>query len=195
MNAKRVAVILGLVAGLARPALATTIFVNATADDTTTNGNCTLREALLAANTNVIRDGCPAGSAGTDDIRFAIDGTFVLSISGPDDVGLSGDLDVFESVNIFGNGVANTVIDASGLSPGDRAIHVRIPGAGQTVNLVMTNLKVTGGALPEDGPLGGAGIFVDATLGTSNLTLDTVTVSGNQGSGRAAALRKGPPRR
>ena len=38
-----------------------TITVNTTADDDATNGNCTLREAILAANTNAPVDACAAG--------------------------------------------------------------------------------------------------------------------------------------
>jgi CSLREA domain-containing protein len=40
----------------ARPARAVTITVYTTADDTTVNGNCTLREAITAANTNAAVD-------------------------------------------------------------------------------------------------------------------------------------------
>ncbi len=49
-----------------------TITVNSSADDNTVNGNCTLREAILAANTNVAVDTCAAGAAGTDSIQFNV---------------------------------------------------------------------------------------------------------------------------
>src|ERR1043165_2806342 len=50
----------------------TTIVVNTTADDAVNNGNCTLREAIMAANTNAAVDACPAGVAGLDTIQFDI---------------------------------------------------------------------------------------------------------------------------
>lgn len=46
---------------LAAPGLATTITVNSNIDDTT-SGNCTLREAVLSATTNLAVDECPPGS-------------------------------------------------------------------------------------------------------------------------------------
>jgi CSLREA domain-containing protein len=48
------------------------ITVNTTADDATVNGNCTIREAIQAANSNAAVDRCAAGSAtGQDTIFFA----------------------------------------------------------------------------------------------------------------------------
>ncbi len=49
---------------------AQTLTVNSTADDTLVNGNCTLREAIQAANTNLAVDACAAGSVGLDNIVF-----------------------------------------------------------------------------------------------------------------------------
>src|SRR5262245_14278903 len=77
--------LVALAALAAVPAQATTILVDSTADDTATNGNCTLREAVLAANLNLIRDACPAGSPGADTILLQFDGTYLLTLSGPDD--------------------------------------------------------------------------------------------------------------
>ncbi len=59
------------------PALAATITVNTTVDGAPANdGVCTLREAILAANTNVASGAmageCAAGDAGLDTIAFAI---------------------------------------------------------------------------------------------------------------------------
>ena len=47
------------------------INVTTTADELTVDGNCSLREAVLAANLNTPQDECPAGSAdGTDIISL-----------------------------------------------------------------------------------------------------------------------------
>jgi len=51
---------------------AQTLTVNSTADDASVNGNCTLREAIQAANTNLAVDACAAGSAGLDNIVFNV---------------------------------------------------------------------------------------------------------------------------
>ena len=54
------------------PANATTITPTVFTDDTTNNGNCTLREAVIAANTNLPRDMClPGSGASTDTIALA----------------------------------------------------------------------------------------------------------------------------
>jgi len=47
------------------------IAVNTTADDNTVNGNCTLREALIAADDNVTKDACGLGGT-VDTISFNI---------------------------------------------------------------------------------------------------------------------------
>ena len=52
-----------LAACLARPACATTYTITVTADGVSTNGNCTLREAIRAAINDAAVDLCPAGSA------------------------------------------------------------------------------------------------------------------------------------
>ena len=44
------------------PAIAATITVNTSADELTNNGNCSLREALEAANNDTAVDGCAKGS-------------------------------------------------------------------------------------------------------------------------------------
>gem|GEM_PF-1392491 len=60
------------------PTYAATITVDTTADDFTVNGNCTLREAVEAANTNAVVDTCASGAAGADDIIFSVGGTITL---------------------------------------------------------------------------------------------------------------------
>jgi CSLREA domain-containing protein len=51
----------------------TTIEVNTDADESNTDGECSLREAILAADTNLTVDGCAAGSSSERDaIHFAL---------------------------------------------------------------------------------------------------------------------------
>lgn len=68
------------------------------------DAHCSLREAVIAANQ----------SSGTDVINLP-EGVFALTLIGADeDGGLTGDLDISESVNIYGMGWNRTVVDGLG---------------------------------------------------------------------------------
>src|SRR5690349_10524697 len=99
-----------------------TMAVNTFNDDLTNNGNCSLREAVRAANTNAAVDACPAGSASVQDIITLATGTYTLTRGGAaDDTAINGDLDLTGNTRIVGVGAASTFI--TGLSipaPGDR---------------------------------------------------------------------------
>jgi CSLREA domain-containing protein len=149
-----------------------TIVVTTTTDDYTTNGNCTLREAIASANLNQAIDACPAGNNGTDTIVLQ-PATYVLGIEGRDESGdLTGDLDIAESVNIVG---AGSTIDAAGV---DRVLEV-LGGASATIS----GLTIRGGYFlpnvmePQSGSqYMGAGIYNAGTL-----TLQDSTVTANVG--------------
>src|SRR5512135_2911791 len=97
-----------------------TITVTVTTDDNTVNGNCTLREAIIAANTDKAQDACPAGH-GADTVILPA-GTYTLSIAGTgEDAGLTGALDITSDLTLDGAGRASTTIDGAGL---DRVIDV-----------------------------------------------------------------------
>src|SRR5262249_26620501 len=66
-----------LVVALATIARAATITVNSTADTLATDGNCTLREAILAANSDTAVDACAAGSG--PDVVVVPAGTYSLA--------------------------------------------------------------------------------------------------------------------
>ena len=87
------------------------------------DGFCSLREAILNANTDGrFSPDCPAGS-GPDRINLA-PGTYTLAIAGSDeDFGVTGDLDITDDLTISGAGAAITVIDGGAL---DRVIDVHI---------------------------------------------------------------------
>ena len=76
----------------------TVITVNTTADTIMDDGQCSLREAVIAANTDRTTGGCPAGS-GADVIQFdsslSPSAIFLLSASGTnEDNSATGDLDL-----------------------------------------------------------------------------------------------------
>lgn len=87
------------------------------------DGDCSLRDAIKAANDN------PG-----DDIVSVPLGTFSITISGDEDVNASGDFDISDNVTITGAGAASTVIRAgtSRINGIDRIFHVQ---SGATVVL------------------------------------------------------------
>ena len=103
---------------------AATITVTSTADSLATDGNCTLREAVQAANTDTAIDACAAG-AGADTIVVPA-GTYTLAIAGTDeDANATGDLDITSAITVSGAAAATTLIDGAGL---DRVFHVLSTG-------------------------------------------------------------------
>jgi CSLREA domain-containing protein len=98
------------------------INVDTTADDNVVNGNCTLREAVISANTGATTDVCDPGGPQTE--IYVPAGTYALTIGGTDeDAAATGDLDLQRkgSISIFGAGARDTIIDGGGL---DRVFHV-----------------------------------------------------------------------
>lgn len=84
---------------------AATISVNTLTDELNTDGDCSLREAVKAANDNVAVDACAAGSAAVIDLIDAdLIGTFTLSI---------GRLIITDRVEIYGFGRQLTRIDGT----------------------------------------------------------------------------------
>jgi CSLREA domain-containing protein len=101
----------------------TTIPVNTDQDELNDDGDCSLREAVRAANLDTAVDACPAGS-GTDLILIPA-GTYLLSIPGTDeDAAQTGDLDLVQDVTIRGAGNTATILDADRL---DRMFDILSP--------------------------------------------------------------------
>ena len=104
-------------AGAPSGAQAAAIVVTTTQDELNSDGDCSLREAITAANTDTAVDACPAGS-GADTITLPA-GTYTLAIPGADEDGnATGDLDITSDLNVSGAGADTTVVDGNAL---DRA--------------------------------------------------------------------------
>lgn len=148
---------------------AATITVTTTADDLSNNGNCTLREAIQAANTNLAVDACVAGSAsGTDTITLGAT-TYTTTLAGADeDNNLTGDFDIRSSIQINGAGMTTTIIDGNSL---DRVFDV-YSGA----YLDLRYLTVQNGKVTDD--LGG-GIYNAGDMYFQDVVLASNTVVGN----------------
>jgi CSLREA domain-containing protein len=133
---------IGGVAALAPAAHAvggTTITVTTTADDTAVDGNCSLREALQAANTDHTVDACPAGN-GADTIVVAAQ-TYVLA---------HGPLEVQSDVTITGTTLRSLIDDNAHCCGLDRAVHVNT-GADLTLNDM--SIQNAAPAIRNDGTL------------------------------------------
>ena len=194
------ALVAGLVAGPVVPALAApATFVVTRLDDPAPNGcnsgvDCSLREAVTAANTN--------GNPGELDVIQLPSGWITLSIPGQlEDVNATGDLDVSETVRIVGQGRTGanvTTIDADYI---DRVFDVL------GVSVVFEDLRIlkgqttAGGGIRTDSPVTlrnvelrgnsatGAGMGGGAISTTSDLVLiDTVATANSAPSGYGGAL-------
>lgn len=100
------------------PAFAsTTITVTTVEDELNADGDCSLREAIQAANTDAAVDACPAGS-GADTILVPA-GTYTIALTGnEEDDNETGDWDIKSDVTLEGAGVGATILD------GDQASRV-----------------------------------------------------------------------
>jgi CSLREA domain-containing protein len=128
-------VYLGFSSVAVRTAQAATITVNTTEDELNNDGDCSLREAITAANMDTATDGCPAGS-GTDTV-YLPDGIISTALSGSGEEGnLTGDYDIFTSMTLKGAGVSNTVIDGNGL---DRVFHITENASVQISDLTISD--------------------------------------------------------
>lgn len=137
-TASAVATIAVLVVG-AMGLPAAEIHVTTYADEINSDGDCSLREAVQAANLDMAVDGCGAGDTELPDRIELSRGTYALTIRGfPEDANLAGDLDVINHLVIVGDPVAGSVIDGSLASDGDHVLDV----LGGTVEL--RDLTVTG---------------------------------------------------
>ena len=168
---------------------ATTITVNSTADKISTDGFCTLREAIIAANKDLASSGgvgeCPAGS-GADTIVLPT-GTYILTRTdhGSEDSSSTGDLDIKSSITISPTGPV-TITAASGFS--DRIFQVlsgTVTISGVTISngnssyggaiYSAGNLTLTNSTLTNNKSKGWGGAIKNAGV----LTLTNVTLSGN----------------
>src|SRR6266511_2886941 len=129
---------LAIAAVPAPAAHAATIGVDTNADELTVDGNCSLREAIRAANLNAAVDACPAGSGAAPDTLTLPSNTYTLSIAGAnEDAALSGDLDITGDLTITGALSTTTIID------GDALDHVFDVISG---TVLMSNVTVRNGS-------------------------------------------------
>ena len=177
---------------------ASTITVTAIAD-TLDNGDglCSLREAVISANTDTAVGGCASGN-GADtivfDVALSYPATIVLTQTGAnEDAALTGDLDISGTLTIDGPGAQQLTLDGNQF---DRVFEIRSGG-----RVTLNGLTLQHG---NPGPSDGGGILIDqagaltvtnasiisntAAIGGGLVTLGTLRVSdsvvaGNFGGG------------
>lgn len=152
---------------------ATPLVVTTTTDELNTDGDCSLREAVRAANTNLAVDACPAGSASATDVINLGANTYRLTLTGAENAALTGDLDVTGNLIINGVGAGSTIIEGgvSAATAVDRVFE--LPNTG--VALELNRMTIRNGR-----PAAGGSAFGGAIRSTGALTLKNCTVSGNQ---------------
>ncbi len=172
------ACLLGLLLG-ARPATvahAAAITVNSTADVIADDGQCTLREAVTAANTDAASGAAPgecAAGSGADTISLPA-GTYTLALAGQNEnANATGDLDFVSNITLSGAGAAMTIIQAGITTTAgiDRVIHL----VSTLTTASFENLTIRHGYLPSGS---GAGIYVDLSTAAA-ITLTNTAFSGN----------------
>jgi CSLREA domain-containing protein len=167
----------------AAPACATEFHpVAGAADNGATDGICTLREAITAANETMAVPDCPVGS-GLDTIVLSA-GTYDIQLAGgSEDANATGDLDIADDVVVNGAGAGATTVDGHQL---DRIFTVL-----NGVTATISGVTLTGGHAPDGTPhvdapadpaQGGGAIGNDGTL-----TIDHVTITGNSAGDGAAS--------
>ena len=177
---------------------ATPITVTTTADVLAVDGQCSLREAIIAANTDASTGDCQAGS-GADTITFSPSlpkpAVFTLTLSGAgEDNAATGDLDLTGTLTIEGAGQDQIILDGDSA---DRVFDVR-PAA----NITVSGITIRNGDPGQSAEGGGIAIALGAGLTLSNslvtantalkgggikslgkLSLSNSTVSSNHGDG------------
>ncbi len=123
-------------------ARAATITVNILTDENTNNLNCSLREAIIAANTDAAYRGCSAG-AGSDTITLTSGSTYALTLIGAGD---PGDLDITSNITIQASGVTLATIDPDTTVFNERVLDVHATG-----NLTLNFIRVTSAFTASDG--------------------------------------------
>ena len=168
----------------AQDASGTTITVNTNADEDNSDGDCSLREAINAANTNLAVDACPAGSAtGEDTIVFDLDssattitvGSRLHVIRGA--AGLVIDGGQTADLTVSGGGTSGVFEIGSGAKVAMEGITVSDGFASRSAGGAIDNLGTL--TLTDSTVSGNTAEYGGGILNDGDLTLVNSTVSGN----------------
>jgi len=176
--ARRATPALALAGGMlmATAAQATTILVSFEAvDDNQNNSNCSLIEAIRAAEFNTAVDACPAGEAANRDVIILDGSTFNLTTAENNTYGSNGLPVIRSSMVIQGNG--------SEISRADNAPNFRILAVGGSSNLTLNQTVISGGIASGNNSNGGA-----IAMYGGNVEIINTTVTGNTADGGGGGI-------
>ncbi|MEA2600909.1 MAG: hypothetical protein QOF89_1901 [Acidobacteriota bacterium] len=166
------------------------------ADGACTPQDCSLREAILAAN-----------QSPGDDVILLHAGIYFLTIPGnAEGLGATGDLDVLGNLVLVGDGAPNTIIDGGALDrifqvPGGVTVEIRdvtlrngrAPGVGGAIcnegSLTITRSVLTGSSsvAGPDGPGFGGALYSNGTNASLTVTDSTIANNSSQSGGGGLA--------
>jgi CSLREA domain-containing protein len=135
--------------------------VNTASDADSADSECSLREAIIAANNDADYNGCASSGYGADTITFDANYTITLGSQLPA---------VTTDITITGNGSANSIVQASACNPvtlpgGCTPAAYRVFEVGATGDLTLDSLTVRHGKTTS-----GGGIYNSGTLTVTNST-------------------------
>lgn len=170
---------------------ATTIAVTTTSDELNTDGDCSLREAVRSANTNVAVDACAAGQNEQTDTITVPAGTYTLTLAGNDNTAAAGDLDLLDNAAvddlvISGVGAATTIIQAcsveqlAAVCPSGQGIVDRV------LNVFDAHVAISGVTIRHGRASAGSGIWLQRFNTGAEVTLTDVVVTKNGDSTNAS---------
>ena len=166
LNLLTAAAISLVMASAARAAVFIPTRTTDSADGSCTLLDCSLREAILAAN-----------QSPGDDVILLHKGVYPLTISGNEDLGATGDLDVLGNLILLGDGAAGTIIEGGSI---DRIF--QIPGG---VTFEIRDVTLRNGSAAGNG---------GAILNAGNLTIlrgilsNNASAAGPAGTGFGGAI-------
>jgi len=171
-----------------------TLLGNSTEDNLVAgDGLCTLREAILNANsdTDTTLGDCPPG--GGADLVILPTGTITLALDGTgEDTALTGDLDISDDLTIRGEGADTSIVSGAML---DRVFEIRSAG---DLHVSFEAMTIRDGRTPSTGlsfENGGGGILVSALPGGSPIvTIDSSKIFTNDsGNGNGGGISMAKP--
>ena len=165
-------------------ASAATIAVTTTTDELNADGDCSLREAIRAANTNLAVDACTAGQNDQTDTITVPAGTYTLTLAGGDNDAAVGDLDLRDNAAaddliIAGAGAATTIIQACAVEQLAADCPVGQGIVDRVLNVFDAHVAISGVTIRHGRAGNGSGIWIQRSNGGTALALTDVVVTKN----------------
>jgi len=137
---------------------ATTITVNTLVDENGTGSACSLREAIITANTNLDTGGCVRSGTGEDIIEFDLG-------SGTPSIAITAALPIITApVTINGNSGGATRVELNGAGAGAGSSGLTISGGASTIDALVINRFDSNGIVLTGS---GSNLITDSYIGVN----------------------------